>query len=89
MLTTYFIAWMLRSALQGQQEGPWLACDPLVHAGLKDGAESVLTEGYDFYSSPRLSADGSKLAWVAWRHPNMPWSALPLALDGTRCLCTV
>ncbi len=33
----------------------------------------VLASGYDFYSTPRLSPDGLRLAWVCWRHPNMPW----------------
>ena len=23
--------------------------------------------------SPRLNADGSKLAWLEWNHPKMPW----------------
>jgi dienelactone hydrolase len=38
----------------------------------------VLAAGYDFYSSPRLSADSSKLAWLAWNHPNMPWDGTEL-----------
>jgi dipeptidyl aminopeptidase/acylaminoacyl peptidase len=41
-----------------------------------DGPQSagdVIASGYDFYSTPRLSPDGSKLAWLSWRHPQMPW----------------
>ena len=38
----------------------------------------VLASGYDFYSTPRLSPDGSKLAWLSWRHPNMPWDGTEL-----------
>ena len=40
-----------------------------------DGANpgTILISGNDFYSSPRLSPDGSLLAWITWNHPNMPW----------------
>lgn len=38
----------------------------------------VLVSGNDFYSSPRLSPDGSKLAWLTWNHPNMPWDGCEL-----------
>ncbi len=34
--------------------------------------------GYDFYSTPRLSPDGSTLAWLSWRHPQMPWDGTEL-----------
>jgi dipeptidyl aminopeptidase/acylaminoacyl peptidase len=63
----------------------------LVSIPIDAGGESsgtVLTAGYDFYSTPRLSADGSRLAWLSWRHPNMPWDGSELwvadvAADGT------
>ncbi|MEA3375113.1 MAG: S9 family peptidase [Chloroflexota bacterium] len=34
----------------------------------------VLVSGDDFYAAPRLSPDGSRLAWLSWNHPNMPWN---------------
>ncbi|WP_145651981.1 alpha/beta hydrolase family protein [Pseudoduganella lurida] len=53
-----------------------------------DGVETVLAGGHDFYSSPRLSPDGRRLAWLTWDHPRMPWQGTELWLadildDGT------
>ncbi len=38
----------------------------------------ILTHGNDFYSSPRVSPDGTQLAWLTWDHPNMPWDGCEL-----------
>ena len=42
------------------------------------GRTEPLGSGNDFYSSPRLSPDGSQLAWLTWNHPDMPWDAAEL-----------
>ena len=42
------------------------------------GAADVLVQGADFLSSPRPSPDGTRLAWLTWNHPNMPWDGMDL-----------
>ncbi len=42
------------------------------------GKHRVLVSGADFYSTPRISPDGSQLAWLSWDHPNMPWDTTTL-----------
>lgn len=53
-----------------------------------DGRETVLVDGNDFYSAPRISPDGKHLAWISWDLPRMPWQGTELWLaeigpDGT------
>jgi dipeptidyl aminopeptidase/acylaminoacyl peptidase len=50
----------------------------IVALSLASEGEHILVEGPDFLSAPRLSGDASRLAWIAWDHPNMPWDATRL-----------
>ena len=50
----------------------------VVGVNLENGDETVLVSGNDFYSSPRPSPDGGRLAWLTWNHPNMPWDGAEL-----------
>ncbi|MDX6338006.1 MAG: hypothetical protein QOG05_5346 [Streptosporangiaceae bacterium] len=37
-----------------------------------------LVSGPDFFAFPTLSPDGSRLAWICWNHPRMPWDGTEL-----------
>lgn len=47
---------------------------------LKTGKYKKIAYGHDFYSSPAISNDGKKMAWIAWNHPHMPWTNTELWL---------
>jgi dipeptidyl aminopeptidase/acylaminoacyl peptidase len=58
-----------------------LVCIPLTQGGRELTTASkikVLHSGFDFYSSPRLSRQGHRLAWICWNQPDMPWDATEL-----------
>jgi len=39
----------------------------------KTDSQAVLHADSDFVAGPCLSADGGRLAFITWSHPNMPW----------------
>ncbi len=45
-----------------------------------DGSLAVreLVGGSDFLAAPRPSPDGTRVAWLAWDHPRMPWDGTEL-----------
>src|SRR5262249_53476747 len=73
--------------LRAASDGETLVCVREVHRGDDGEPENqivalplsgagemrALASGRDFYSFPRLSADGGTLAFTCWDHPNMPW----------------
>jgi dipeptidyl aminopeptidase/acylaminoacyl peptidase len=51
----------------------------LVRIDLAESSDpEVVASGHDFFAAPRLSPDGTRLAWITWDHPNMPWDGTDL-----------
>ncbi len=56
---------------------------PLDGSAVADPARIVsVVSGSDFLANPRLSPDGTQLAWVAWNHPQMPWDGTEVRVGG-------
>jgi dipeptidyl aminopeptidase/acylaminoacyl peptidase len=45
-------------------------------------ALTVVVESEGFYAHPALSPDGSRIAWVEWHAPRMPWQEASLVIAG-------
>lgn len=54
----------------------------------KHGTTNVLSTLSHFMAWPRLSPDGSTLAFIGWEHPNMPWDGTTLWLVDVRTPAT-
>ena len=64
-----------------EHTGDGEAFNAIVRVNLNgENAGDIVVSGNNFYSSPRLSPDGSRLAWLTWNHPNMPWDGTELWL---------
>jgi dipeptidyl aminopeptidase/acylaminoacyl peptidase len=71
-------------------DGRWLVMVEERHAGagppsnrlvalpLAGGPAMEVAAGFDFFSFPRFSAQGDRLAFTAWNQPDMPWDATEL-----------
>ena len=75
-------------------DGGWVVCvreahppdgkpsgvvNELVAVSADGSAEAiVLASGRDFYAAPRLSPDSSRIAWIEWDFPQMPWDETEL-----------
>jgi dipeptidyl aminopeptidase/acylaminoacyl peptidase len=60
------------------EHGEWI--NDLVAIDLATGRVESIAAGADFYAAPRLSPDGTQLAWLEWHHPNLPWDGTELQL---------
>jgi dipeptidyl aminopeptidase/acylaminoacyl peptidase len=82
--------WCVRERHEGGRITRAIAAVPLDgSAGQDDGAMRVLASGSDFYAFPAPSPDGTRLAFICWDHPLMPWDGTELRVtaiggDGTQ-----
>ncbi|KAJ7872239.1 alpha/beta-hydrolase [Mycena leptocephala] len=54
--------------------------DTVVSLNLKTGISRVISEGWDFYANPVFNPSGTKLAWLRWNHPDMPFRSTQLVV---------
>jgi dipeptidyl aminopeptidase/acylaminoacyl peptidase len=69
----------VRETHSGDQLARDIVAIPLDGSAALD-AERIrsIVAGSHFVASPRISPDGTKLAWIAWEHPQMPWDGTEL-----------
>lgn len=60
--------------IQSQDEGEHEPIASIVKIDTVGGGVTTLAIGASFYASPAISACGSKLVFISWQHPNMPWN---------------
>jgi dipeptidyl aminopeptidase/acylaminoacyl peptidase len=47
-------------------------------AAASPDAIRTLVTGADFFAFPTPSPDGTRIAWISWNHPHMPWDGTEL-----------
>jgi hypothetical protein len=67
------------ASVHERHQGEGMPVNELVVIPADGSAMSTLASGRDFYAFPRWSADGARIAFLAWDFPRMPW-------DGTELL---
>ncbi len=74
--------WCVREAhrdAEGRAVTRAIVAVPLDGSAASDpDAVRVLVTGADFFAFPTPSPDGTRLAWISWDHPRMPWDGTEL-----------
>jgi dipeptidyl aminopeptidase/acylaminoacyl peptidase len=71
--------WCVQERHEGGKITRSLVAVPLDGSAAEDPAAiRELVSGSDFFAFPTLSPDGSRLAWICWSHPRMPWDGTEL-----------
>lgn len=61
-------------------DGPTDLRRDLVAVPVDGGEPRALAASHHFMTGPRLSPDGTKIAWFGWEHPRMPWDGTELCV---------
>jgi dipeptidyl aminopeptidase/acylaminoacyl peptidase len=64
--------------LDGSAADPGAADPGAARDGAAGPAIRTLVSGAQFFAFPTPSPDGSRLAWINWDHPRMPWDGTEL-----------
>jgi dipeptidyl aminopeptidase/acylaminoacyl peptidase len=71
--------WCVHERHEGGKVTRSIVAVPLDGSAADDaGAIRTLATGADFFAFPTPSPDGSRLAWISWNHPHMPWDGTEL-----------
>jgi len=71
--------WCVQERYDGDKVTRSIVAVPLNgSAAANPEAIRTLITGSDFFAFPSPSPDGSRIAWIAWNHPHMPWDGTEL-----------
>ncbi|MET1043383.1 MAG: prolyl oligopeptidase family serine peptidase [Microbacteriaceae bacterium] len=71
------VAVPLDGSAAGWSDGTPDAAPPTSDRTTARGIRSIVA-GSRFLAYPRISPDGTRIAWIAWNHPQMPWDGTEL-----------
>ncbi|RYP77263.1 hypothetical protein DL769_003458 [Monosporascus sp. CRB-8-3] len=89
-------AWVLAVEEDHEHDTPDQVKNYVVAINGDTGLVKRIASGADFYYTPQFSPDGTKVAWLEWNHPYLPFNAaklvwcdwLPSAeVDNVQALC--
>lgn len=66
-------AWVLATEEDHTVDTPSETKNRVVAIHTETGEVKRVVEGADFYYVPEFSYDGTKIAWLEWDNPDMPW----------------
>ena len=71
--------WCVQELHNGGKVTRSIVAVPLDGSAADDPTRSASwSPGSDFFAFPTPSPDGSRLAWICWNHPHMPWDGTEL-----------